>query len=72
MTEVVLDVNQETFLMASYGYCAQELRGKIFRNGIYLINGKMTLGTWRLIVSIDFDNRSRKRNILVRVIGALR
>jgi len=31
--------------------------------------GKPTLGTWQQIVLIDFDNRSRKRNIMVQIIG---
>jgi secondary thiamine-phosphate synthase enzyme len=34
-----------------------------------LIDGKMTLGTWQQIVFIDFDNRPRKRKIIVQVIG---
>jgi len=32
-------------------------------------DGKPTLGTWQQIVFIDFDNRSRKRNIVVQIIG---
>jgi secondary thiamine-phosphate synthase enzyme len=31
--------------------------------------GKMTLGTWQQIVFIDFDNRSRTREIIVQVSG---
>jgi secondary thiamine-phosphate synthase enzyme len=34
-----------------------------------LIQGKLTLGTWQQIIFIDFDNRSRQRNIVVHVIG---
>lgn len=36
---------------------------------IPVIDGKMTLGTWQQIVFIDFDNRPRKRNVIVQVIG---
>jgi secondary thiamine-phosphate synthase enzyme len=36
---------------------------------IPLIKGRMTLGTWQQIVFIDFDNRSRNRDILVQIIG---
>ena len=36
---------------------------------IPLIEGKLTLGTWQQIIFIDFDNRSRERNILIHVIG---
>lgn len=32
-------------------------------------NGELTLGTWQQIVFINFDNRPRKREILVQVIG---
>ena len=31
-------------------------------------NGKLVLGTWQQIVFIDFDSRSREREILVKVI----
>jgi len=36
---------------------------------IPLIKGRLTLGTWQQIVFIDFDNRTRERNILVHVMG---
>ena len=36
---------------------------------IPLINGKLTLGTWQQIVFIDFDNRSRERNLVVQILG---
>ena len=31
--------------------------------------GELLLGTWQQIILIDFDNRSRKRNIIVQIIG---
>ena len=31
--------------------------------------GKLVLGTWQQIVFIDFDNRPREREILVKVFG---
>jgi secondary thiamine-phosphate synthase enzyme len=31
--------------------------------------GELALGTWQQIVFIDFDNRSRRRNIVVQVMG---
>lgn len=34
-----------------------------------LIKRRLALGTWQQIVFIDFDNRKRKRNILVQVMG---
>jgi secondary thiamine-phosphate synthase enzyme len=30
---------------------------------------KMILGTWQQIILVDFDNRSRKRNIIVQITG---
>lgn len=32
-------------------------------------NGRLLLGTWQQIVFIDFDNRSRKREIIVQLFG---
>ncbi len=32
-------------------------------------DGKLLLGTWQQIVVIDFDNRSRNRNVTVQMIG---
>ncbi len=36
---------------------------------IPFIEGELTLGTWQQVVFIDFDNRSRRRNIVVQIIG---
>jgi secondary thiamine-phosphate synthase enzyme len=32
-------------------------------------NGDLLLGTWQQIILVDFDNRSRKRNIVAQIIG---
>ena len=32
-------------------------------------NTRMTLGTWQQIIVIDFDNRSRTRDIVVQIMG---
>jgi len=32
-------------------------------------NGQLLLGTWQQIVLLDFDNRPRRREILVQLIG---
>jgi secondary thiamine-phosphate synthase enzyme len=37
---------------------------------IPVIDGNMTLGTWQQIVLLDFDNRPRKRGVIVHVSGA--
>ncbi len=31
--------------------------------------GKLMLGTWQQIVLVDFDNRSRQREVIVQVLG---
>ena len=36
---------------------------------IPLLGGKLVLGTWQQIVFIDFDNRERRRNIIVQIVG---
>ena len=36
---------------------------------IPLIKGKLALGTWQQIVFIDFDNRSRERNLIIQIMG---
>lgn len=36
---------------------------------IPISGGRLTLGTWQQIVFIDFDNRPRNRNIIVKVMG---
>jgi secondary thiamine-phosphate synthase enzyme len=33
------------------------------------VNGNMTLGTWQQIILIDFDNRSRSREIIMQIMG---
>ena len=33
------------------------------------VNKRLALGTWQQIVVLDFDNRSRSREIVVQVIG---
>lgn len=33
------------------------------------VNTKLTLGTWQQIIFIDFDNRSRKRDLVVQILG---
>jgi secondary thiamine-phosphate synthase enzyme len=33
------------------------------------VNGQLTLGAWQQILYIDFDNRPRKRKLIVQVVG---
>ena len=34
-----------------------------------VVEGKITLGTWQQIVLLDFDNRARKRQIILQMSG---
>jgi secondary thiamine-phosphate synthase enzyme len=36
---------------------------------IPVVGGTMVLGTWQQIILLDFDNRPRKRHVLVQVSG---
>jgi secondary thiamine-phosphate synthase enzyme len=36
---------------------------------IPLVDGRLTMGTWQQIVYVDFDNRPRKREIIVQILG---
>jgi secondary thiamine-phosphate synthase enzyme len=36
---------------------------------IPLLDGKLSIGTWQQIVLLDFDNRPRKRQIIVQLLG---
>jgi secondary thiamine-phosphate synthase enzyme len=33
------------------------------------VNGRLTLGAWQQIIFIDFDNRSRRRRLIVQIMG---
>lgn len=36
---------------------------------IPFVNGELTLGTWQQVIYVDFDNRPRRRELVVQVIG---
>ncbi|MCB8983473.1 MAG: YjbQ family protein [Ardenticatenaceae bacterium] len=33
------------------------------------VDGRLTLGTWQQIIFIDFDNRPRRRELVLQIIG---
>ena len=33
------------------------------------VNRRLTLGTWQQIIFVDFDNRSRRRELVIQMIG---
>ena len=49
------------------------VRAAIFGPSLHipLIGGKMALGTWQQIALLDFDNRPRRRRIVVQMVGHL-
>ncbi|MBN2550174.1 MAG: YjbQ family protein [Anaerolineales bacterium] len=36
---------------------------------IPFVNGRLTLGTWQQIIYVDFDNRPRRRELVLQVMG---
>ncbi|MDL1910248.1 YjbQ family protein [Chloroflexi bacterium CFX6] len=36
---------------------------------IPFVNGELTLGTWQQVIYVDFDNRPRRRELVVQLIG---
>lgn len=36
---------------------------------IPFVSGRLTLGTWQQIIYVDFDNRPRRRELVVQVMG---
>ncbi len=36
---------------------------------IPIVDGALTLGTWQQIVFIDFDNRPRRRSLVIQIAG---
>jgi secondary thiamine-phosphate synthase enzyme len=49
------------------------VRAAIFGPSLHIpiIDGKMTLGAWQQIVLLDFDNRPRKRRIVIQISGEM-
>jgi secondary thiamine-phosphate synthase enzyme len=50
-----------------YAHVRAALQGASFT--VPFMNSKLLLGTWQQIILIDFDNRSRNRNIIVQITG---
>jgi secondary thiamine-phosphate synthase enzyme len=36
---------------------------------IPLVDGSLTLGTWQQVVLIDFDDRARRREVVLQIVG---
>jgi secondary thiamine-phosphate synthase enzyme len=50
-----------------HSHLRSSLQGASFT--VPFLKGKLLLGSWQQIIFIDFDNRPRKRNIVLQLIG---
>ena len=50
-----------------YAHVRAALLGPSF--AVPVVEGRLTLGTWQQIVVLDFDNRPRRRRIMVQITG---
>lgn len=50
-----------------YAHVRAALQGASFT--VPFADGNLLLGTWQQIILVDFDNRSRSRNIIVQITG---
>jgi secondary thiamine-phosphate synthase enzyme len=50
-----------------YAHVRAALQGASFT--VPFSNSKLLLGTWQQIILVDFDNRPRRRNVIVQVSG---
>lgn len=50
-----------------YAHVRAALQGASFT--VPFSKGKLLLGTWQQIILVDFDNRPRRRNVIVQVTG---
>ncbi|UCF36859.1 MAG: YjbQ family protein [Acidobacteriota bacterium] len=64
-----LDYHHERTWQDGNGF--SHIRASLLKPSIQIpiVNGRMRLGTWQQIVVIDFDNRSRNREVAVQVMG---
>lgn len=50
-----------------FAHVRSSLQGTSFT--VPFVDTKLMLGTWQQIILVNFDNRARKRNIIVQLIG---
>jgi len=71
--EIIAPMNENYEHCKKWGDCNgyAHIRAALMKPSLMIPieNGKLVLGTWQQIVLIDFDNRPRKREIIVKVIG---
>ena len=71
--EIIAPMDKEYYHDAKWhdGNGFSHVRSALVGNSVVvpLLGGAMQLGTWQQIILLDFDNRSRARNIIVQVIS---
>jgi secondary thiamine-phosphate synthase enzyme len=71
--EIIAPMNENYEHCKKLGDCNgyAHVRAALMKPGLVvpIENGKLVLGTWQQIVLVDFDNRPREREILVKVFG---
>ena len=50
-----------------FSHVRASLQGASFQ--VPFSNGSLLLGTWQQIILVDFDNRSRTRNVITQIMG---
>ncbi len=72
--EIVAPMNENYEHCKKWGDCNgyAHVRAALMKPGLAIPveNGELVLGTWQQIVLIDFDNRAREREVIVKVVHA--
>lgn len=72
--EVIAPMNEDYEHCKKWGDCNgyAHVRAALMKPclAVPIENGKLVLGTWQQLVLIDFDNRPREREIIVKIINA--
>ena len=72
--EIVAPMNEDYEHCKKWGDCNgyAHIRSALIKPflAVPIENGKLVLGTWQNIVLIDFDNRPREREVIVKIINS--
>lgn len=72
--EIVAPMNEDYEHCKKWGDCNgfSHIRAALMKSGLTvpIENGKLVLGQWQNIVFIDFDNRPREREIIVKIMSS--
>jgi len=71
--EVVAPMNKDYEHCKKWGDCNgyAHIRAALMKPGLSIPveNGNLVLGTWQQIVLVDFDNRPREREVIVKIVS---